>query len=226
MSGVREVWNKVAGRYAAFSLRERRLIAAALVLGPVMVGYTLLVEPLSIRGKNLQRTTEQQRVTMGDLSSQLATLQAQSQMDPDAARKAEVAVLQQQLAAVDERLKKLQDALVPPAEMNTLLERLLARHSGLRLITLKTLPPESILGAKGAADGTPISSHDFNVYRHGVELQLEGGYLEMLSYLSQLEKSDKKILWGSLNFSVVDHPKARMTVTVHTLGADKAWLAL
>ncbi|HZX31579.1 MAG TPA: type II secretion system protein GspM [Rhodocyclaceae bacterium] len=226
MSGLRQIWNKMAGRYAAFSLRERRLIAAALVLGPVMAGYTLLVEPLSIRTKSLQRTIDQQRVTMDDLSSQLSALQAQSQMDPDAARKAELAALQKQLGAVDERLKKLQDSLVPPAEMNALLERLLARHSGIHLVTLKTLPPESILGAKAVADGKPVSVPDFNVYRHGVELQLEGSYPEMLSYLSQLEKADKKILWGSLNFSVVEHPKARMTITVHTLGADKAWLAL
>jgi MSHA biogenesis protein MshJ len=147
-------------------------------------------------------------------------------LDPDAAAKAELAGLQQQLGAVDERLKKLQDALVPPAEMNGLLERLLAKHAGLRLVTLKTLPPESILGTKAVADGKPLSAQDFNVYRHGVELQLEGSYPEMLSYLSQLEKADKKILWGALSFSVVEHPKARMIITVHTLGADKAWLAL
>ncbi|MGE5491718.1 MAG: hypothetical protein ACM31P_10590 [Actinomycetota bacterium] len=226
MSGVKQAWNKLAARYGAFSLRERRLIAAALVIGPLMAVYTLLVEPQSIRAKGLERTIAQQRMTMGDLSSQLAALQAQSQVDPDAARKAELAALQQQLGTVDERLKKLQDSLVPPAEMNGLLERLLSRHSGLRLISLKTLPPESILGAKAGAEGKPLSGQDFNVYRHGVELQLEGSYPEMLSYLNQLEKSDKKILWGSLNFSVVEHPRSRMTITVHTLGADKAWLAL
>lgn len=226
MSWLQQSWKKLAARYAAFSLRERRLAAAAIVLGPLLAGYTLLVEPQFIRIKGLQRSVEQQRLTFGDLSAQLASLQAQSQADPDAAGKAEAAALQQQLGAVDERLTRLQDSLVPPGEMNTLLERLLARHSGLRLVSLRTLAPESIVAPLAATDGKPASARGFNVYRHGVELQLEGSYLEMLAYLNQLEKSDKKILWGALDFTVVEHPKSRLTVTVHTLGADKAWLAL
>ena len=62
--------------------------------------------------------------------------------------------------------------------------------------------------------------------RSGVEMRLEGGYLELLGYLEQLEKAERKLLWGAVQLTVVAHPKARMTLTVYTLGSDKTWLAI
>lgn len=226
MTFLRGSWNKMAARYAALSLREKRLVAAALTLGPLLAGYTLLVEPQLLRAKNLRRSVEQQQASMTDLKSQAATLQAQLQADPDAPKKAELAAVKQQLAEADERLKKLQDTLVAPEEMNDLLERLLARHSALRLVSLKTLPPESIVAPPAATDGKPAPVRRFDIYRHGVELRLEGSYLELLAYLDQLEKADRKILWGALQLSVVEYPKSQLTVTLYTLGSDKAWLAI
>ncbi|MBS1190729.1 MAG: hypothetical protein H6R10_2521 [Rhodocyclaceae bacterium] len=219
-------WTSLAARYNAFSLRERRLIAAAAVFGPLLAGYTLVVEPQFLRAKNLRRTIDQQHATMADLRSQAAGLQAQTQADPDRAKKAELVAIKHRLEGADERLKRLRDTLVPPEEMNDFLERLLSGHKSLRLLSLKTLAPESIVAPQTAADGKPAPARQFDIYRHGVELRLEGGYLELLAYIDQLEKADRKILWGPLQFSVVEYPRSELTITVYTLGSDKAWLAL
>lgn len=223
---LRGPWNKMAARYAALSWREKRLVAAAVALGPLLAGYTLLVEPLFLKAKNLRRSVEQQHASMADLKSQAAMLQVQLQADPDAPRKAELTAVKQHLAEADEHLKKLQDTLVAPEEMNNFLERLLARHAALRLVSLKTLPPESIVAPPPTADGKPAPARRFDIYRHGVELRLEGSYLELLAYIDQLEKADRKILWGPLQLSVVEYPKSQLTVTLYTLGSDKAWLAI
>jgi MSHA biogenesis protein MshJ len=226
MKSLKTSWNKLAARYAAFSLRERRMVAAAAIIGPLLAGFTLLVEPQFLRAKGLRNAMEQQRMSLADLKSQAATLQVQVQADPDAAKRAELTALQQRVATADERLKKLQGTLVPSEEMNQFLERLLARHASLRLVSLKTLPPESILGPLAGTDGRPPAARQFDIYRHGVELRLEGGYLDLLAYLDQLEKADRKILWGTLQLSVVEYPKSQLTITLYTLGSDKAWLAI
>lgn len=226
MKALQEAWRKLAARYAAFSLRERRLIAAAAILGPLLAGNALLVDPQLTRAKSLRRSLVQQQASATDLKAQADNLQLQMQADPDAPKKAELAAIQRQLAAADERLARLRDSLVAPAEMNGLLESLLAKHAGLRLLSLKTLPPESIVPRPATADGKPAPERLFDIYKHGVELRLEGSYPEMLAYLDQLEKSDKKILWGALQFSVVQHPRSQLTLVVYTLGADKAWLAI
>lgn len=219
-------WGKLAERYASTSLRERRLIAAAAILAPLLVGNALLVEPQFTRARSLGRNIEQQRTLGLDLRAQLDNLQTQLQADPDAAKKAELAAVEQRLAVADERMKALQGSLVAPEEMNALLESLLAKHAGLKLLSLKTLPPESIMPAPAPSDGKPAAPRQFDIYKHGVELRLDGSYLDILAYLDQLEKSDKKLLWGPLQFSVAQYPRAQLTVVVYTLSSDKAWLAI
>lgn len=226
MSMLLGQWNKLAARYAAFSLREKRLVAAAMVLGPLVAGYSLVVEPQFLRAASLRRQMEKQGGTVQDLKTQMATLQAQVQADPGAAKKAELMAVRQQVAGADERLKKLQDTLIAPEEMNHFLERLLAKHASLRLVSLKTLPPESIVAPPQTTDSKAAPVRQFDIYRHGVELRLEGSYLELLAYLDQLERADRKMLWGALQLSVVEYPKSLLVVTVYTLGSDKTWLAI
>lgn len=226
MKSVHEAWKRLSARYSAMSPRERRLVAAAAVLGPLLVGNTLLVDPAFNRAGILRRSIEQQQASAADLQAQAANLRIQLQADPDAPKKSELAALKGQVAMVDERLKQLQDTLVAPEEMNALLERLLARHAGIRLISLKTLAPESIFPRPAATDGKPTPRRQFDIYRHAVELRLEGSYLDLLAYVDQLEKADRKILWSSLQFSVIEHPRSQLTLVVYTLGSDKAWLSI
>ncbi|HMV00736.1 MAG TPA: type II secretion system protein GspM [Rhodocyclaceae bacterium] len=220
----------LAKRYDALQRRERVLVAAVAVLGPLLLGLSLFVDPQFARVRTLRNAIEQQRSTLADTRNQVTLLETQAQADPDGPKKAELAGLQRQLAESDQRLLELRDTLVAPEEMNRLLERLLVHHGGLRLVSLRTLPPESILGApskgEGKTEAKVAQERQFDIYRHGVEMRLEGGYLELLGYLEQLEKAERKLLWGAVQLTVVAHPKARMTLTVYTLGSDKTWLAI
>lgn len=225
MSAAKTPLAGVAARYNALSPREKAMVALALVFGPLLVGNSLFVDPPFAKARSLRQAVEQQRLGLADAKAQIANLEAQLQVDPDAPKKAELAGVQQKLLGADERLKKLSDSLVPPAEMNHLLEHLLAKHGGLRLVSLKTLAPESILTPPAKAEDKP-AERQFDIFRHGIELRLEGGYFELLAYLDQLEKAEKKLLWGPVRLTVETHPKALLTVTVYTLAADRAWLSL
>lgn len=218
-------------RYKAFSRREKIMVAAALVITPLLLGEALLVSPLSDRNKGVARSVAQQSSTLAELQAQLVNLQQQMQMDPDAGAKAELAALKADQERLDGELKRLGTTLVPPEEMNTLLERLLARHSGLRLLSLKTLLPQSVLAEKasgedvaGAAGKPKVRS--FDLYRHGVEIRLEGSYAELQAYVTQLEQLQQRQVWGQLQYKVLEYPKAEMSLTVYTLSPDRAWLSL
>ena len=63
------------------------------------------------------------------------------------------------------------------------------------------------------------------LYKHGVELRLEGGYAELADYLARLEKLPQKLLWSNASLSADKHPKLVLTLTVFTLSLDRAWLA-
>ena len=47
MSDLQAQWKKLGTRFDAFSQRERALLAAAVVGGVLLIGFTLLIDPMS-----------------------------------------------------------------------------------------------------------------------------------------------------------------------------------
>jgi MSHA biogenesis protein MshJ len=230
MKALRQQWDRLNARYAALTQRERGLVAAALVFAPLLIGYSLFVDPQLTKAKGLESGVARQSASVSELQAQVGSLQQQLQNDPDAPQKAELATLKSERDGLDKQIQQFGASLVRPEDMNGLLEGLLARHNGLRLVSLKTLAPQSVLrevpaDAAKPGDGKPVE-RVFDLYRHGVEIRLEGHFGELQAYLAQLEKLPQRLLWGSLSYRVIDHPRAELTLTVYTLSPERTWLAL
>lgn len=235
MGGVlRSRWEQWSTRFAAMSRRERGLMALAALALIAFVGSTVFVEPRRAKLKMLQNSVEKKRQETRNLETQFAAYQAQLRQDPNASVKAELERWRAQLRRTGEELNQANEALVPPAEMNTLLERILVRQPGLRLVSLRTLPPASFIerpagsgtAAPAGKDKPAETPRDFDIYRHGVEVKLNGSFPELYAYLVQLEQERKKLLWDEVRLKVIDYPKAELTLVVYTLSVDKTWLAL
>lgn len=221
-------WASLSRRYEALTQRERVLVALGLILGPLLIGNALFLDPQLTLAKGAQNTIATESASLTALQAQVVTLQQQLNIDPDAGKKAELAALSAERDKLDEQLRQFGSSLVRPEDMNGLLERLLAKYSGLRLVSLKTLPPQSVIGQKEPAkdsEGKQVE-RSFDLYRHGVEIRLEGNYGQLQAYLTQLEKLPQRLLWGQLNYRVIEYPRAEMTLTVYTLSPDKTWLTL
>lgn len=228
MTALGKTWRQLASRHAALNRRERMLVAVALVLGPLLIGNALFIEPQWSRAKALEQSIATGEATQAQLLAQVETLQALLRADPDAARRAELAAQKALGEEAEARLRELGSVLVRPEKMNDLLQGLLARHAGLRLVSLKTLPPEGVLGDRERAKdgaGKPVE-RQYDLYRHGVEICVEGSYGELQAWLAQLEKLPQRLLWERLDYRVLDYPRAEMRLTVFTLSPEKTWLVL
>ena len=126
-------WQALGGRFDAKSKRERVLIAAAVVGGILLLGNALLIEPASIKARQLQRQSEMQSMETNGLTGQMAAVRAQLQADPDAGRKGEISQFRIRLSEIETALKALEDGFVPPSQMN--------RLSSMRTSTQEVLPP-------------------------------------------------------------------------------------
>lgn len=224
-------WKQLEARYLALTRRERLLVAAAVVFGPMFIMNSLLLEPMEARKRALHTAFSAQQRTLADMQGQVLVLQQQLQNDPDAAKRAELDGLLAERTALDGQIDAFKASLVRPADMNSLLDGVLSRQPGLRLLSLKTLAPRSIRPAPPAdAGGTPPKAPVFDLFRHGMEIRIEGTYADLLAYLMHLEQLKAKLLWGELNYQVLEtsaeFPKAEMTLTVYTLSTDSAWLSL
>jgi MSHA biogenesis protein MshJ len=76
-------------------------------------------------------------------------------------------------------------------------------------------------GAGGTASTTGPA-----IYRHGVELSVEGSYADLLSYLQALEALPQQLLWGSLELKVEQYPHVVLTLRLYTLSLESAWVEL
>ena len=122
--------------------------------------------------------------------------------------------------------------------MSGVLEEMIGRQTGLRLLSLKTLAVAPLLEPKKAEAAMPNVPNVPNaarpgdqpanvaagLFKHGVEIRLEGSYQELAAYLERLEHGKMKLLWSTASLSAEKHPRLVLTLTIYTLSLDRAWL--
>ena len=243
------LWLKYASRFNALQARERWLIGLAVVAVIVFAGATLFIEPARKRAQTAERSQREQQEQTATLTTQLASLQNPAN-DPDVAARAELDALRTQLAEQQGRLAVFDETLVAPQQMADLLETMVGHNTGLRLVSLKTLPAAPLLEPKSdkatdkaqgdkalagktdsanfadSAGGGEKAHADarFGLFKHGVEITLEGSYSDLAAYLGRLEQAKSKLLWSSVSLSAENHPKLVMKLTVYSLSLDRTWL--
>jgi len=224
-------WQMVSDRYSALKQREKQLIAVATLVAVGFIGFSLIVDPASQRGTTLRKQMEQQRAELATLQAQVATLQSQ-RTDPDAANRQSLAETKASLAATDEQLYRLDGTLVPPERIGQLLKAVLAKHRGLSLVSLRTLPPVALIkppvakteGKRGEPAPAPVPPPADNLYKHGLEIRITGSYGDLLAYVAELENAPQRLLWDRLSLQVIAHPRNELTLTVYTLSRHPDWL--
>lgn len=222
---------KLAARFDALQVRERWLVAIAVLGGIVLIGHTLFVAPAQTRARLAERSLGEQQAQLAALNAQMQAMQSPNQ-DPNVAARAELSGLKAQLAKQAGRLTAMESSLVPPEQMSGLLEAMIGRQSGLRLLSLKTLPVAAALekpATGGAAAGQAVATKapakvPDGLFKHGVEITLEGSYQELTAYLERLEQARPKLLWSSVSLSAENHPRLVLTLTVYSLSLERAWL--
>lgn len=202
-------------RIDALSLRERVLIFLAVCVVIVAIVDNLLIEPTIARQKGVSAQTDRQRGEIAAMQAKLkANVDAQS-ADKSGDRTRELDALKKELAGLDAQIADKQRDLVPPERMVSILKELLRGSHSVQIETFRSVEPTLIGGAGGTA----------GLYRHGVDVVLSGSYLDLLSYISALERLPVKIFWGAVEIGGA-YPTARMHLTLFTLSLDKTWLTI
>jgi MSHA biogenesis protein MshJ len=121
--------------------------------------------------------------------------------------------------------------LVTPAQMPRLLQSLMAKHSSLTLVSLKSLPAAPLLSqtqsqVNAQNNGQKDKPSPGGIYRHAVEITIAGSYADLSSYAAELQRMTPRPLWSALQLKVVEYPRSELTFTLYTLSLDLPWLAV
>lgn len=213
--------NVLRQRIDALSLRERAMLFAAAVAVIVFISSYLVFSPMFARQAALRAQLGQQQARIAAIDAEITARVQAHAADPDAAVVARIAAMRTETAALAERLRTMDSALVTPRQMAPLLEAMLKTNGKLRLEALATVPEAAPVAATtGAGAGTPL------FYRHGVELTVSGSYADMLAYMAALEAMPTRLFWGGAKLDASAWPSARLTLSVYTLSLDPTWMRL
>lgn len=223
---------KYAKRLDAFTRRERIMILAAGAAVLLALFYWLGIGPALERGKVMALRISDQNNQIAAAVAQKAQLERALEQDPDVAVRDRIADKRKQIAEIDTQLAGLQRTLVPPQAMGVVLEQLVGQDPRVHIVQLHNLAPAPLVeqGGQGpAAAGSPAAAAApagaRHVFKHGVQVVVEGSYLDLLAYVARLEKQPWQVYWGRTVMSA-DYPKVRVELTLYTLSLDKAWLVV
>lgn len=236
---MKRYWQFIYNKFEALNTRERWLVSGALFVVVYSAINALLVSPVLARQATLQNELASDQAQIQALTLQINDYARQPVIDPDAANKARINALQSSLQSLETQLSGLQTTLISPDKMPALLRSLLKKNGNLKLISLKTLPTQGLLDTPKANDSattvssqTPqTNSQDAPVYKHGVEITVEGKYLDLLAYVADLEQMPWHVLWSKAALNEEQSPDMhwpanRLKLTVYTLSLDKTWLSI
>src|SRR5688572_19543577 len=194
------------------SLRERALVAAAVLASVVMLWTVALWDPIAARQQALADelgTLQQAMVTTAE------TLDAGALNDPAMIALKKEEQLRKELADINSQLASKSAGLIPPERMVQVIQDVLARQRGVTLISLHNKPVTTLAVSKTAAGAVDATTS--GPYVHPVELVIEGRYLDILAYLHALEALEWRFYWKLLELQTVRHPTNRVRLEINTL---------
>jgi len=223
---MKQQWEMISAKLEAMSLRERVFIFAALAALLLVLINTLLLEPLFARQKSLRSQVAQQQQMLSAVQSQIAAMQQENSADANSPQRNQIRQLKQQIAEGNAFLQSSREHLVQPEKMAAHLRQLLNKNNRLQIVALQTLPATPLIEQPDVSGNVQAASQEKQVFKHGVQLTLRGNYLDLLQYLSALEKLPQQMYWAKAKMSVVEYPASELTLTLYTLSLDKKWLQI
>ena len=252
LSSIEPYWDKFSRFVHQKTLRERVIILLVIVVTVYGVAEILFLgahlDNRHRQIKQLNGLVESNKVAQQEVQTLLdqmtqsrLTMQRQQQL------------LNEKINRVDQQLASAASGFIPATLMPKVLEQLLDNSVGLILIKLENKPVVQVTDLDADLSKTSSMSveresdtgvnekrksettnqvadsleHQATVlYRHGVELQLQGSYLATLAYLKQLESLEWRFEWDVLLFDIQDYPVGTVTLEVYTYSTERDWIGV
>jgi MSHA biogenesis protein MshJ len=202
---IKRYWQPIASRIDEMTLRQRGMLFVTLSLAVVALAHMLLIEPVLVKQKALIERAKRDQSQLSAVRAQLESVIRQQETDPE---QNALRALELQLAAAEKSLAAKKEGFAAATRLPGLLKDLLGGGRAVKLESLRVLPGTQL-------EGSPL-------YRHGVEMTINGTYFDLLQYLSDLERLPARLLWGSAELQAENYPDVRLTLQVFTLSPERS----
>jgi len=211
---VRVRLQKWGERIDALDLRERILLLSAGVVVLFLIIDSLGLQPVLKSQQIAEQRIEDLEMKLSALHQRASLFNYQSEHNPLASRYERRDRLAVELSGLDARISGQLGALVKPAQAAEVLKQVLNGHRGLKL--------KSLQASSETLDNPALqkNSNSVSLGRYQLEMVVEGGYLDLLRYLQELEAMPWKFFWQKVNLQTTEYPRTETRLQLYTLGAQ------
>lgn len=223
--------SKLADKIDALTLRERGMVFAAMLALLIMVWNSILMEPLNKEQDVLQSELSSFEDLMKTIVIEEETIIKRGSYNPNEKEHKRIVELEKQLQTANKQIEQYGSNVVTPPQMTDLLEKILAEQTNLELISLSSVDARPLLAdtkkkqAKKQQQPQPQQDR-ITLYKHGMNIELAGAYLDVLSFLRAVEKLQWDIFWDAISITITEYPNNRVTIKLHTISLDSAWIGI
>lgn len=222
-------------KFNALSKRERCMVFVAGLAVIYGLLNLLVLTPATIEADRLKASLKQIQTEMYTLKLQIAHEIQEPVHNQNTENQQEIDAISASIRKQQAALTKQEHALLTADQMGDLLDGLLRQSSGVRLMSMSTLPATSLL-VKDKSGNTRLLSEQEAVsvgrdlqtliYRHAIQMTIAGSYFDLMHYVENMEKLPHQLRWKQASLVSKGYPQNELTIEVYTLGLDNTWLNL
>ena len=210
------------------SLRERILVLLGILSVLYMIWDTFLLIPVQHSHKQLtvEHLSIQKQLSDLEVRNILAAGLLQNNNKDKFNKK--IDQVKGNINDLDQTLKERLQGRVPDELMSSMLNDVLKKNQGLQLLFIHNIPAEPLIQKELAKEVNKerIKEDNPGIFMHSLEIELMGSYLDILDYLIALESMQWKIFWDQVQLNVLEYPKVKVHIKVHTFSLTEGWLSV
>jgi len=201
----------------SISKREKVILIITLITLIVYAWNNYFYEPLQVEKKQLSAQLSSLKTNTATQKLLATQIELAGKQDPNTKNKKKLLEINPELQELKQRLELDTKLFVSSQTMAVVLQQMLQQDHGLTLLKLDTLPVAGLFG-------TPEKKSW--LFKHTLNITIEGSYFDTLNYLKSLESLDWFISWESIDYKVSEYPLAITTFQLYTLSFEEQWLGL
>lgn len=202
--------------FDARAQRDRGVLLAASIVALLLAFEALAWGPARARLAAAETRLGSIEQEEGTLEAELDALDEQEALDPDAAVRRQLGLVQTEITALDTELGEQALQIIAPDEARAVLRDLIDNVADLRLVTMRTEAPTQLVNATG--DDLPA------LYRHGLVIDLEGEYLALVDYVRALEQLPWRFYWLGIEVRAESPGPRGFRLHIYTVSLRKEWI--
>jgi MSHA biogenesis protein MshJ len=204
-------------KWLRLSRREQLLVTLVLGAAAYFLVDALVFAP---QARREQALLDQQKILQAQvlaLSAEIAAVD-KNKVDNLAQKKVDYLLLKKQAALLESLVQSVTtDA---PKIRNLMTEMLDATSTRVKVTAIKTLPVKALAGASKPQAVGAAQLGVGGVYKHGLEIELRGSYLDLMDFLTRVETANPKLLWSTASLTAGTYPENTMRVSVFLLSTQ------